>query len=160
MVEYREAFVLLTHGVLGTSSIRFASLRCATNPQGTEGGGVPAPSVTWRLSTALKDPAYTRSSFDGPPTDRRKTSTIRHRPISAGSTLLGVAATFFKGTTRDTYALHPEVPGRPTRPSRSGLSPALPPGHTPIWAILYSPVLGREIRCIFRFALRSLYRQT
>ena len=27
-------------------------------------------------------------------------------------------------------------------------------GATPIWAILYSPVLGREIRCIFRCALR------
>ena len=69
----------------------------------------------------------------------------------------GVGATFFKGTTRHTYALHPEVSGRPTRPTRNGPDPTLPPGHTPIWAILYSPVLGREIRCIFRCGLRSLF---
>ena len=31
--------------------------------QGTE-GGVP-PSITWRPSTALKDPALSCSSFDG-----------------------------------------------------------------------------------------------
>ncbi len=54
------------------------------------------------------------------------------------------AAQLFKGTTRNTYALQPEVSGRPTRPSRSGLHPALPPGHTPIWANPYRPLYLAE----------------
>ena len=48
------------------------------------------------------------------------------------------ALQLFKGTIRNTYALHPEVSGRPTRTARNGLHTYFPPGHTPTWARWYA----------------------
>lgn len=116
--------------------LRFATRRNATQrdpkPSVDQGRGRPS-SVTWHLPVALKDPALSRSSFDGTPTGRRKKGKQHERPqVPAPPGWVQ----FFKGTARRKYALHPEVNGGIPRENVSDgfFSPFPPPGRTTIWA--------------------------
>ena len=121
---------------INRSSHRYATLRPPHN-QGTEGGGVPAPSITWRLSNAPKDPAPTRSSFHGPSTDWRTTSNLPTTPApkcrqppsrKASATFQGDDPKHVRSTSRSKRASH-------ATPSGTGLLPPPLPaihryGHT------------------------------
>ena len=137
----RAFWVCLSRTPGSRSPLRFAPPRFAPlRIQGTEGGRCP-PFLSPGAS-----PAPNKFNL------RHPAPQCRHRPVGSHPGWLQL----FKGTTQNTYALHPEVSGRPTRPTRSGFSPTHPPGHTPIWANPYRPLYSAE-RSVASFAALALF---